>query len=263
VYFTSIENREFVKSIIDKVADALCADPYYELYDEKVDTDVNLYELPQLTREQTSAYYRYNITFGYEMENAYCLLNKAFGCNLKNNTDDYIGDEFKLVLDGDIVFVHFKSIENREFVISIIDKVADTLCADRYYELYDEKRHTDVNLYDDESLPKADESLPKADESLPKAELNYDDESLYVNASEAAAIAKAKPPVNTATLGNGFTFTYDEKVIEEIEANEYVEVYSNVVVVKSNNPKFKAGAKIEQISVSVVLNFEDADGREY
>jgi hypothetical protein len=158
------------------------------------------------------------------------------------------------------VFVYFKSIENREFVRSIIDKVADTLCADRYYELYDEEEDTDVNLYDEESLPKTDESLPKA-------ELNYEDESLYVNASEAAAIAKAianaKPPVNTATLGNGFTFTYDEKVIEEIEANEYVEVYSNVVVVKSNNPKFKAGAKIEQISVSVALHFEYADGREY
>jgi hypothetical protein len=203
-----------------------------------------------------SAYYRYNITFGFEMERAYRLFNKAFGCNLKDNSDDYIGDGFKLGLDGDIVFVYFKSIENREFVISIIDKVADTLCADRYYELYDEKMHTDVNLYDEESLPKADKSLPKA-------ELNYDDESLYVNASEAAAIAKAKPTVNTATLGNGFTFTYDGKVIEEIEANEYVEVYSNVVVVKSNNPKFKAGTKIEQISVSVAVHFEYADGREY
>ncbi len=196
-----------------------------------------------------SAHYRYNITFGFEMERAYRLFNKAFGCNMKDNSDDYIGDGFKLGLDGDIVFVYFKSIENREFVRSIIDKVADTLCADRYYELYDEEEDTDVNLYDEESLP--------------KAELNYDDESLYVNASEAAAIAKAKPPVNTATLGNGFTFTYDEKVIEEIEANEYVEVYSNVVVLKSNNPKFKAGTKIEQISVSVAIHFEYADGREY
>lgn len=184
-----------------------------------------------------SAYYRYNITFGFEMERAYRLFNKAFGCNLKDNSDDYIGDGFKLGLDGDIVFVYFKSIENREFVRSIIDKVADTLCADRYYELYDEKEDTDVNLYDDESL--------------------------YVNASEAAAIAKAKPTVNTATFNNGFTFTYNEKVIEEIEDNQYVEVYSNVVVVKSNNPKFKAGAKIEQISVSVALHFEYADGREY
>jgi hypothetical protein len=196
-----------------------------------------------------SAYYRYNITFGFEMEKAYRLLNKAFGCNMKNNSDKYIGDGFKLSMDGDMVFVYFESIENREFVRSIIDKVADALCADRYYDLYDDEDDCEVSLYDDESLP--------------KAELNYDDESLYVNASEATAIANAKPPVNTATLGNGLTFTYDEKVIEEIEDNEYVEVYSNVVVVKSNNPKFKAGAKIEQISVSVALHFEYADGREY
>lgn len=292
VYFTSIENREFVKSIIDKVADALCADPYYELYDEKVDTDVNLYELPQLTREQTSAYYRYNITFGYEMENAYCLLNKAFGCNLKNNTDDYIGDEFKFVLDGDIVFVHFKSIENREFVISIIDKVADTLCADRYYELYDEKRHTDVNLYDDESLPKTglafqedvnasekenrmltdtelEEELNGYINDIKKAAIRSEKEkqmaenTLKPNSSRLGALAKGTKGAQLAVFGNGFTFTYDEKVIEEIEDNQYVEVYSNVVVVKSNNPKFKAGAKIEQISVSVAIHFEYADGREY
>ena len=29
------------------------------------------------------------------------------------------------------------------------------------------------------------------------------------------------------------------------------------------NPKFKAGAKIEQISVSVAVHFEYADGNEY
>ena len=225
-----------------------------------------------------SAYYRYNITFGFEMERAYRLFNKAFGCNLKDNSDDYIGDGFKLVLDGDIVFVYFESIENREFVISIIDKVADALCADPYYELYDEKEDTDVNLYDDESLyvnaseaaavskPIGEQINIKRSKSGTEGAIidpDYDDESLYVNASEAAAIAKAKHTVNTATLGNGFTFTYDEKVIEELEDNEYIEVYSNVVVVKSNNPKFKAGAKIEQISVSVALHFEYADGNEY
>lgn len=111
-----------------------------------------------------SAYYRYNITFGFEMEKAYRLLNKAFGCNMKNNSDKYIGDGFKLSMDGDMVFVYFISIENREFVMTIIDKVADALCADRYYDLYDDEDDCEVNLYDDESL--------------------------YVNASEAVAVSK-------------------------------------------------------------------------
>ncbi len=93
-----------------------------------------------------SAYYRYNITFGFEMEKAYRLLNKAFGCNMKNNSDKYIGDGFKLSMDGDMVFVYFKSIENREFVRSIIDKVADALCADRYYDLYDDEDDCEVSI---------------------------------------------------------------------------------------------------------------------
>ena len=162
-----------------------------------------------------STNYRYNITFGFEMEKAYRLLNKAFGCNMKNNSDKYIGDGFKLSMDGDMVFVYFESIENREFVMTIIDMVADALCADRYYDLYDDEDDCEVNLYDDESLPKAGLAPPalayvNASEAVAVCKLigekfvirksssegaridpNYDDESLYVNASEANALARA------------------------------------------------------------------------
>lgn len=176
-----------------------------------------------------SAYYRYNITFGFEMEKAYRLLNKAFGCNMKNNSDKYIGDGFKLSMDGDMVFVYFESIENREFVRSIIDKVADALCADRYYDLYDDEDDCEVNLYDDESLyVNASEAVAVSKHIGEKIVIrksssgstsgtfgslserahidpNYDDESLYVNASEANALAK----VSVSAIGK-YTTTFGE-----------------------------------------------------
>ncbi len=175
---------------------------------------------PNLTtnKQTMSAYYRYNITFGFEMDKAYRLLNKAFGCNMKNNSDRYIGDGFKLSMDGDMVFVYFKSIENREFVMTIIDKVADALCADRYYDLYDDEDDCEVNLYDDESLyvnaseavavskPIGDKIIIiKSSSERAHIDPNYDDESLYVNASEAAALARA-----TASAIGKYTTTFGE-----------------------------------------------------
>jgi hypothetical protein len=62
---------------------------------------------------------------------------------------------------------------------------------------------------------------------------------------------------------NGFTFSYEDKCVEEIGMNDYGEVYSDIIVLESNNPKFKKGDKIEQITVSITLHFEHEDGREY
>lgn len=62
---------------------------------------------------------------------------------------------------------------------------------------------------------------------------------------------------------NGFTFSYEEKHVEEIGTNDYCEIYSGVVVFESNNPKFQRGDKIDQITVSVTLHFEHEDGSEY
>jgi hypothetical protein len=168
-----------------------------------------------------SAYYRYNITFGFKMEKAYRLLNKAFGCNMKNNSDKYIGDGFKLSMDGDMVFVYFESIENREFVISIIDKVADALCADRYYDLYDDEDDCEVYLYDDESMyvntseavavskPIGDKIvIRKSSSEGAHIDPNYDDESLYVNASEANALARG-PKTTVSAIGK-YTTTFGE-----------------------------------------------------
>jgi hypothetical protein len=62
---------------------------------------------------------------------------------------------------------------------------------------------------------------------------------------------------------NDVTFTYETKTICPIDVDEYVEVYSNIVIVKSNNPKFKIADKIEQISVEIKLHYEHTDGTPY
>lgn len=67
---------------------------------------------------------------------------------------------------------------------------------------------------------------------------------------------------NIATFNN-FTFSYDTKTIEIIDTNDYVEVYNDVIILNSNNDKFKINDKIEQISIEIKLNFEHNDGTPY
>ncbi len=62
---------------------------------------------------------------------------------------------------------------------------------------------------------------------------------------------------------NRFTFSFEENVIEEIDIDEYCEIYSNIVVLESKNPKFPVGTKVEQLTISVSLHFERKDGTEY
>jgi hypothetical protein len=62
---------------------------------------------------------------------------------------------------------------------------------------------------------------------------------------------------------NRFTFSFEERVIEEIDSKEYCEIYSNIVVLESENPKFPVGTKVEQLTVSTSFYFERNDGTEY
>lgn len=66
----------------------------------------------------------------------------------------------------------------------------------------------------------------------------------------------------TATF-NKISFSYENKIIEEIDENEYVEVFDGIVVLESKNPKFKKGDVIPQISVKISIRFENIDGTEY
>jgi hypothetical protein len=62
---------------------------------------------------------------------------------------------------------------------------------------------------------------------------------------------------------NGLQFSYEEKCIEKIDENEMVEIYSKIVILKSDNNKFKKEDKIEQISIISKIHFEHEDGTPY
>lgn len=62
---------------------------------------------------------------------------------------------------------------------------------------------------------------------------------------------------------NGLHFSYEEKCIENIDEDEMAEIYSKVVILKSNLKKFKVGDKIEQITIISNIHFEHEDGTPY
>jgi hypothetical protein len=62
---------------------------------------------------------------------------------------------------------------------------------------------------------------------------------------------------------NGVQFSYEKKHTEKIDENEMVEIYSKIVILKSDNNKFKKGDKIDQISITSMIHFEHEDGTPY
>jgi hypothetical protein len=62
---------------------------------------------------------------------------------------------------------------------------------------------------------------------------------------------------------NGLHFSYEEKCIENIDEDEMAEIYSKVVILKSNLKKFKVGDKIDQITIISNIHFEHEDGTSY
>ena len=62
---------------------------------------------------------------------------------------------------------------------------------------------------------------------------------------------------------NGFKFKYSEHIIERVSETEYVDIYSNIIVLESNNIKFKINDTIDQISISRTIYFEHENGSQY
>ena len=62
---------------------------------------------------------------------------------------------------------------------------------------------------------------------------------------------------------NGIKFVYEDKCVGQIDANEIVETYSKITILESENHKFKKGDKLEQISISSTINFEQEDENLY
>jgi hypothetical protein len=69
--------------------------------------------------------------------------------------------------------------------------------------------------------------------------------------------------IMNSIIFNGLHFSYEEKCIEKIDEDEIAEVYSKIVILKSDNKKFKKGDKIDQITIISNIHFEHEDGTSY
>lgn len=71
-------------------------------------------------------------------------------------------------------------------------------------------------------------------------------------------------PINICNFFYNCTFSYEQIEIDNsYEDNEYGEIYYNVVILESINPKFKKGDKIDRLYVKIEMMFEHEDGSEY
>jgi hypothetical protein len=126
-----------------------------------------------------SDFYRYQTTFGFECENAYKLLNRALGYKLKNNTDEYTCEKYRLSLDYNLGFVYFKELD-RTFIKDTMTKIVKALGDDKWYwDVRDETEDCDI---EDEASEQEDEEellqellqlAPIPDNILEKAQKAY------------------------------------------------------------------------------------------
>ena len=66
------------------------------------------------------------------------------------------------------------------------------------------------------------------------------------------------------TVGNTLKFLYHgERTTTTSLLNEVIDVFNDVVILESSDPKYKKDDKIEQISLLIQIYFEHNDGTPY
>jgi hypothetical protein len=53
-----------------------------------------------------------------------------------------------------------------------------------------------------------------------------------------------------------FRFGYESMIIEHVSSKEICEVYTNVIILESENIKYPVGAKVEQLTIGKILYFD-------
>jgi hypothetical protein len=93
---------------------------------------------------------KYTTTFGeLDSERSYKLINKALGFNaLKDGCDTYTADNYTIMMDYSMMYVHFTSVEDTEYVRGVITMIAEALGdePEHHFELYNEETDDYVNI---------------------------------------------------------------------------------------------------------------------
>ena len=105
--------------------------------------------------------YRYTTNIGLPGSNANVLLNRKLGFNLKPEYDSYKCDEYEIILDGDMAFIHFKEL-CIPFIRHTMDEMSYALGYDKYYwDVRDELEDKDIEeIYTEDDF----QEMPRSEE---------------------------------------------------------------------------------------------------
>jgi hypothetical protein len=124
--------------------------------------------------------YRYTTNIGLPGITANVLLNKEFGLNLKPEYDSYKCDEYEIILDGDMAFIHFREL-CIPFIRRTMDRMSNALGYDKYYwDVRDELEDKDIEEEEEEEILVEEEEVFTANENQlseeKEKEYNSDDD---------------------------------------------------------------------------------------
>ncbi len=125
--------------------------------------------------------YRYTTNIGLPGITANVLLNKEFGLNLKPEYDSYKCDEYEIILDGDMAFIHFKEL-CIPFIRHTMDRMSNALGYDKYYwDVRDELEDKDIEEEEEEEIvvEEEEEVFTANENQLSEEEILVEEEQEY------------------------------------------------------------------------------------
>jgi hypothetical protein len=200
---------EYIKSIILQIMLDITEVTIIDTETE-TNTIINLKEQKETMLDLTE--YKYEIYFDFRSEHAYKRLNRTLGYKLKNNTDEYICEKFRLNLKNNFGFVYFKELD-RSFIKDTMKKILSALDETVYY--WDGKSYCDIrNETEDED--KDEEQDEEKDEE--QDEEQDEDEKEYKN---------------TITIFDK-TFKYNTLITKESHGNRVILKFIDCYIINSN-----------------------------
>ena len=131
IAFVYFNDKTEVANILKTIVNAIGCDTAHALsvYDEETDEQYMLEPKVEEYKEDNGVEAsKYNATFYFGQEsNAFRLLNRALNSSFTNkNTGTYNSPSgYTISLDFDMGYIYFDSIENKEFVKEVIQRIAE------------------------------------------------------------------------------------------------------------------------------------------
>ena len=134
-------DKDYICSIVNLLGEGLgfnkpnnnaLLDVYNILFDNMVIDNETKEEFMLIDKEENSASleeqikYRYEAYFAFQNKNAYTVLNDVLGYNLKNKTDEYTCEKYRLNMNTKFLHVYFKELD-KAFIKDTMNKIVRAL----------------------------------------------------------------------------------------------------------------------------------------